>query len=240
MSLRTELSALRTAFSFFTRVPVKAPDFRPAEAVTYLPLVGVFLGGINLLLWRFLSPRFGPDLTAFLILLTQYFLANYFHFDGMLDTLDALFAGGPREKRLRILKTPEIGALGLLFGVLFLLGEWLALKEALAASLSVVVLVKPLFGRLGLLAGMVLGTPAKKEGLGVLFFSTGAKRRALPVFLLLFFLLFWFFPGESLGVLVFLWGLCLYFRRVFGGLTGDLLGALNEMAEFLFLWVVIL
>lgn len=239
MNLRTEFSALRTALAFFTRFPVKTPDFRPAEAVTYLPLVGALLGGLNFLLLKLLSPRFGAEIAAFGVLLGQYFLANYFHFDGLLDTLDALSAGGPRERRLAILKSPEVGALGVLFGVLFLLGQWLFLKTALEKALYGAVFFKPLFGRWALLAGLTFGQAARSEGLGALFFSVRARRRAVPVFLGLFFFLFWYFPLATIFIFLGLWATTVSFRRIFGGLTGDHLGALCELGEFLFLFGIL-
>ncbi|MBX6422187.1 adenosylcobinamide-GDP ribazoletransferase [Thermosulfurimonas sp. F29] len=240
MRLRDELSALATAFSFFTRFPVRSREFRPAESVLYLPLVGAFLGTLNFLAVRFLEPRLGPDVAAFGIMLLQYSLANYFHFDGLVDTLDALSAGGSRERRLRILKSPEVGALGLLFGTLFLLGQWLFLKGVLERGLPGVVFWKPLFGRWALLSGPLLGKAARKEGLGALFFSSVARQRALPVFLGLFLLLFWFFRFPAAVLFFVLLALNAYFRRVFGGLTGDLLGALCEVTEFLFLFLILI
>lgn len=239
MGLRDELSALATAFSFFTRLPLGGGDFRPTGAVLYLPLIGVFLGGLNWFLLKVLLPRYGPELAALVILLVQYFLANYFHFDGLLDTLDALSAGGPRERRLRILKSPEVGALGLLFGVLFLLGEWIFLKRALLEGLESAAFFKPLFGRWGLLFGMVFGRPAKSEGLGALFFGRGASERASLAFAALTLFLLWFYPRGTPLIFLALGGVTFHFRRVFGGLTGDLLGALCQLSEFLFLAIIV-
>lgn len=236
---REEGEAFKTALAFFTRLPVKETTFRPEAALTYLPLIGFLLGGILFGLEIALRPYWGPEVRALALLLVQYLGANYFHFDGLMDTLDALYAGEDRQRRLEVLKTPEVGALGFLFGFFFLLGEYLLLKILLSEGLSEVLFFKPLFGRLGLLAGVVFGKPARSEGLGRLFLSRQAKRRAGPAFLFLFVFLFWFF---GLKVVVVSGGalmLVFYFTRKFGGLTGDLLGALCEVSELLFLALLV-
>lgn len=239
MKLKEEFAALKTAFAFFTRFPVKEGVFRPEASLTYLPLVGAFLGGILYILENWTRPHLSPEMRALVLLFVQYFLANYFHFDGLMDTLDALSAGADRKRRLEILKTPEIGALGFLFGFFFLLGEYLFLKKILAYGMSEVVFFKPLFGRLGLLAGMVFGRPAKSEGLGQIFLSHQAKNRAMPAFVVLFFFLFWFYALKVVLVSAGLLMMVSYFKQKFGGLTGDLLGALCEVSELLFLILLV-
>ncbi|WP_168719064.1 adenosylcobinamide-GDP ribazoletransferase [Thermosulfurimonas marina] len=234
MPLKEEWSALWGAFSFFTRLPLRPLAFSPDRFVLYLPLVGAFLGGVNFLLGKTLLSPYGPEALAFGLLLVQYFLANYFHFDGLLDTLDALAAQGDRRRRLEILKGPEIGALGFLFGFFHLLGQFLALKALLVRGLGPV-FFKPLLGRWFILWGLIFGRPAKEEGLGALFFGKRALFRAGLALVPLSLFLFWFYPWETVVLWFLAYGITKFLERVFGGLTGDHLGALCELGEALFL-----
>ncbi len=233
--LKEELYSLATAFTFFTRLPLGAKGFFPEKALTYLPLVALLLGGGLYLLDRLWLGFFSPELRALLVLGTQYGAANFFHFDGFIDVIDALSASGDRKKRLALLKTPEVGALGLLYGFFFLLGEFLLLKTLLSQGRAEILLFKPLAGRLGLLWGVLWGRAARKEGLGFLFLSSKAKGRAFPALILSGLLLARYPQGLFLILAVGL-GLVFYFRRRFGGLTGDHLGALVQISEILFLF----
>ncbi len=231
--LREEWEALASAFSFFTRIPLRPREFRLERGVFYLPLVGLFLGAISFFLAKKLDPLCGPALSAFFVLAIGYYLADYFHFDGLLDTVDALAAGGDQEKKLKILKTPDVGALGVLFAFFFLLGEFLLSVELLRKGQIEAFFWRPLVGReaLGLLA--LVGKPAKREGLGTLFLSTSRRRLFLIQFLwpLLFFKAA--FPTLLSFLLVFF--LKTKFEKNFGGLTGDLLGATVLLTQWIFL-----
>ncbi len=233
--LRTELEAFLTALSFFTRVPTPKV-FRPEESLLYLPLVGLLLGLLLSGLALLLSPL-PHHITALLVCTFQYGLANYFHFDGFVDTMDALFVyDGPR-RRLEVLKTPELGAMGLLAGFFLLSGNLILVAEALRSELYGTLALKPVFGRTALLLGIVLGKPAKPGGLGALFLSKKAKRRAALALALSGIPLLVLYPLSCLLTIILLFSLNLYFNEKFEGLTGDHLGFFVEFFEFLFLLV---
>ena len=232
-SLKRELDAFLSAFSFFTRLPLAPRNFELERGVFYLPLVGLFLGGVSYLLATQIPLKAEP--LAFLILATGYFLSDYFHFDGLLDTTDALAAGGDRKRRLEILKGPEVGALGLLFAFFFLLGEFLLAKEALLKKAYLAFWLRPLAGRLALSLVALIGRPAKPGGLGALFMA-GSKRRLL-LSQLFWLPLLYLAPFASLAVIFLVFLLKRRFEGLFGGLTGDLLGATLMLSQWLFLAV---
>ncbi len=231
--LRREWEALSSAFSFFTRLPFKPGRFCLEQGVLYLPLVGLFLGAYSYFFVKFLKNLLNLKFLALFLLASLYYLADYFHFDGLLDTIDALAAGGGRERRLKVLKTPDVGALGLLFAFFFLLGEYLLVCETLKKEMIWPLILRPLVGREALAFLSLLSRPAKKEGLGFLFLSTSRRRLCLTQ---LFWLpLLWWEPLSTLVVLTFvlLWRIRL--EMAFGGLTGDLLGATVMFSQWLFL-----
>ncbi len=230
--LAREWQALLSALSFFSRFPVVPKTFDLTRGVLYLPLVGVLLGGVSVLFLK-AGEALPPSLAAFGVLGITYFLADYFHFDGLLDMVDALAAGGDREYRLKVLKSPEVGALGVLFAFFFLLGEFLVAQELLVHGRKDVFFFRPLCGRqaLGLLA--LLGRTAKEGGLGRLFLDVSRKRLWIIQF---FWLpLFIYAPLPTLGTILLVFFLRHKFEKSFGGLTGDLLGATLMLAQWLFM-----
>ncbi len=233
--LREEWEALSSVFSFFTRLPLQPREFRLERGVLYLPLVGLFIGGVCLLLIKGFSPLLKPPLLAFVVLVTSYWLADYFHFDGLIDTVDALAAGGDPKRRLTILKTPEVGALGLLFAFFFLLGEYLLACELLKEGQSLVFGLRPVVGRQSLALLALLGEPAKRQGLGSLFLST--SRRRLRMIQLIWLPLLFLAPLPSSSCILLVLFLRTKFKRSFSGITGDLLGATVMLAQWLFLMV---
>jgi len=108
------LRALRAAFIFLTRIPVGGFPYVDDEwrwAPAYFPLVGlalgVVLGGVD----AALQPL-GGFAAALGALAVSLLLTGAFHEDGLADTSDALGGGFDKEKILAILKDSRVGAFG--------------------------------------------------------------------------------------------------------------------------------
>ncbi len=227
-----EAQALASALVFFSRFPWRLKNFDLARGVLYVPVVGYLLGMALYGLGQGLEDILDPWLLAALLLAFQYYCSNYFHFDGLLDAADALAAPVSQAKRLKILKTPEVGVLGFLFGFFFLLTEFLLVAALVRADLWWGLALRPVAGRLVMGVVAFLGRPAKREGLGHLFLETSLSR-------LFFSQLFWApifygFPLAALGALLTAPLMAWFWQDQFGGLTGDLLGASEELGEWAF------
>jgi adenosylcobinamide-GDP ribazoletransferase len=108
------LRGARAAFVFLTRVPVGGfpyaeDDWRWAGA--HFPLVGLVLGALLGFIDRVLWPL-GPFAAAIAAIGASLLLTGAFHEDGFADTSDALGGGHDREKILLILKDSRVGAFG--------------------------------------------------------------------------------------------------------------------------------
>ncbi|MHB8462717.1 MAG: adenosylcobinamide-GDP ribazoletransferase [Vulcanimicrobiaceae bacterium] len=120
------LRALGSAFAYFTVLPVgrftlsPAPD---ADALSFLPFVGAFLGLLvagAMLLARW---AFGDTAASFTAIASVWLLTGALHVDGYLDCADALFASVSVERRHEILKDPRHGTFALA-GMALLAGAW--------------------------------------------------------------------------------------------------------------------
>ncbi|ADJ15938.1 adenosylcobinamide-GDP ribazoletransferase [Halalkalicoccus jeotgali] len=230
------LNALRGALGFLTRLPV-GRDERAWEAFrrtpTAFPLAGYPVGA--LLAVPLLVP--GPSPTvAFAFLLGVYLLTGINHADGVADLGDAAVVHGGPEKRRDAMHDTTTGvgailALGTVLVGLALAGLALAaLPLAVAAG---IVLAAEVGAKFGIALLCCLGDPAH-EGLGSQFADhapralLGPLAATLPV-AVLSLPAFASVCGAGLAaVVVGRWA-----NRRLGGVSGDVLGAANEIGRVL-------
>jgi adenosylcobinamide-GDP ribazoletransferase len=113
-SLPPALRGIRAAFVFLTRVPLGGFPYSSADlawASAHFPLVGLALGSALGALDLWLQPL-GPLAAAILVLGVSMMLTGAFHEDGLADTEDALGGARDRARILEILKDSRIGSFG--------------------------------------------------------------------------------------------------------------------------------
>ncbi|HEY2593545.1 MAG TPA: adenosylcobinamide-GDP ribazoletransferase, partial [Chloroflexota bacterium] len=101
------------ALQFLTRLPLTTPENNLGEALGWLPLVGLLIGGVlglvDLGLGQLgVSPLLGSTIVVVLLL----FISGALHADGLMDTCDAVFGHASPEHRLEIMRDPHVGAFG--------------------------------------------------------------------------------------------------------------------------------
>ena len=138
---RSLLRALPVAFSIYSKIPM--PRFvwgseDMAYHLIFFPFVGLVIGAL-LLLWQSLSGILSFSDLSFSLAAAAIplLVTGGFHFDGYLDTMDALHSYGDREKKLSIMDDPHVGAFAVTFGILWALLYTAALSEAQAFPLAI-------------------------------------------------------------------------------------------------------
>jgi len=110
----TVVRGLRAAVVFLTRVPAGGFPYRDAEwrwAPAWFPLVGAAVGAVaGGVAW--LAAGAGPLVAAALAVIASLLLTGAFHEDGLADTADALGGAYDRDKLFAILKDSRIGSFG--------------------------------------------------------------------------------------------------------------------------------
>lgn len=224
---------LRSAFSFLTIVPLGYGDGRKAGwSFTGFPLVGLFIG---LLLAGTASLNLiSPEITAFLTLIVWVIVTGGLHLDGFGDSCDGLLATVQPERRLEIMKDPRAGSWAVVGLVLLLLGKWLLLQQVT----PLLVIAVPVIGRWNMVVAAFHFPYARSSGMGAYFRDglgwpqvLGAAALTLVICLAV--------VQQMLGtVLVFVFSTAFALlmgtwaaRRLGGGLTGDIYGALCELTE---------
>lgn len=233
------------AVQFLTRIPILfVPDDAydaPAEgrkkALVFFPLVGLIVGGVGAAVWCVATALRLPLLAAGVLTVTATAMATgAFHEDGVADTADAL---GPhsREKALEVMRDSRIGTFGSIA-----LWAILTLKVAALGAIPVGPLVR-VFLAAHVLArwsslplSLALPNAREPKGLGASLASLINGRGlagATALMALTLFALLGFHRGAILLLdtlaLIILTGL--FYRNRFGGVTGDCLGATNQIVE---------
>jgi adenosylcobinamide-GDP ribazoletransferase len=229
-----------TAIGFLTRIPTARPaetEWRLADVAWAFPLVGSGIGavaGFVYLIAELIGLGDGP--AALLAVMTSMCLTGALHEDGLADSADGLFGGGDRDSRLRIMRDSRHGTYGVVAIVLSVALRAAALAqtgEAIYAGLALI--AANAASRALLPAVMWTLVPARADGLGA---EAGRPRPALVI------------AALAIGVMVSLAALGPLFgfvafaasaiavaapaalaRRRIGGYTGDVLGALQQIAE---------
>ena len=233
------------AVQFLTRIPTPAlRNFQPdwiSRSARYFPLVGLLVGGACAAVFWATSLIWTGWLPALLALATGVLVTGAFHEDGLADTADGLGGGTTVARRLTIMKDSRIGTYGALA-----LGLTLAIKAAALATLPAGL------GAWTLVAAHGAGRGASVLAMRALPYVGDAKVgkwkpspadltfaevliavavAGLPLALS---------PDGVVGLAVLIGAIlalamALIARRLLGGYTGDVLGAIEQVFELGFI-----
>ncbi|MFF4792337.1 adenosylcobinamide-GDP ribazoletransferase [Streptomyces sp. NPDC001276] len=239
----------RFAFGTLTVLPVRVRRWDREAArggMLCAPLAGLVVGvaaaAVGLLL---LLVGAGAPLAAVATVAVPAALTRGLHLDGLADTADGLGSGKPAEDALRIMKQSDIGPFGVITLVFVLLAQVAALTRAYDGSWArgaLAAVVSATVARLVLTLAARTGVPAARpEGLGAAVAGVvpvpGAIGAALVVAAAAAAAGAFFGAHAcvltALAVVAALAAAELLLRhctRRFGGVTGDVFGALAETA----------
>ncbi len=237
------LAGIAASFVLFTRFPMPRigydrEHFRWAPA--HAPLVGLFVGGLGALLFQLLQPL-GVFVAAALAVGALLLATGAFHEDGLADSADALGGAHTRERLFAILKDSRVGTFGAAAVAVSILTRTLLLAKLGPATLwalplaSVAARVPPIW-QLTLMPYVTDAAVAKHGDV-----ARAGAAQALVASL-------WFAAAlaiahaterlESsrlavLAVALFVLGILsgFQYRRRAGGVTGDFLGATEQLGE---------
>ena len=239
--------SLLIALQFLTRIPVTVKGGVSAEdmarSMAFFPLVGLIIGAMAATLHRLSSFVFAGSVCDLIALAFLIAITGNLHGDGLMDTADGFFSGKPRERMLEIMHDSRAGAHGVMAGALLLLAKFVLLGQIPAPLKSMALVVVPALGRwVQVYAATFYPYVSGDSGTGSFVSRLGRRELALASAFSLGAALLLLGPlrgigaaGAALAAAMFLaW----FAKRRIGGVTGDVLGALNECAEvFGLLWL---
>jgi adenosylcobinamide-GDP ribazoletransferase len=225
------------AVGFLTRVPVRVRVRGPAElapSVPWFPVVGGLVGAAAGAVYVGAALALPPLAAASVAVGAEVLLTGAFHEDGLGDTADGLVGAHGGRDALRIMRDPRLGSFGVVAVVLALVARVAAVGSL--AGWAAVAALGAAGGLSRAAAAVVVGSNpvASEQGLGVSY--AGELRRGQVTAAAV--------VGAGLGAALLgpwaaaailvptpgILGIVWLARRRIGGITGDVLGAVQQVA----------
>ncbi|MHB9155456.1 MAG: adenosylcobinamide-GDP ribazoletransferase [Endomicrobiales bacterium] len=237
------MKALVASLQFLTILPFRTTA-QPARdefagAMACFPLAGMLIGAILAVANGLFLTVFPARLTDLLLVTLLVFLTGGLHLDGLADTFDGLGSGRDPARILEIMRDSRIGTMGVLSIVSVFLLKVTVFGVIPPGHKPWALIAMGATSRFCMLVPLYLFPYARKEGKALAFFESinpKAFFAALGITVLAVAC-----TARLTGLIAL--ALCaagtyLFARLVntkIGGVTGDVLGAVNEMSEVLFL-----
>jgi len=232
---------MSNVLAFLTIIPVRMNSSSIADAASYMylfPLVGAFVGlmaGLSAFLLYHIFPSL---IVGFLALAAILFITGLHHTDGLLDFGDGIMRRGPPEEKIRIMHEQRTGAGALALGLVVLSTTAFAIGYLSRGNVLQSLVVSEASAKLAMVLAAWYGKSAH-EGVNT-FFINAMHRRNGESRLLTALALSFGIAMLLLGVVGLIAILAASFtslildyvsNRHFGGLTGDVFGAINDLAR---------
>jgi adenosylcobinamide-GDP ribazoletransferase len=237
------------AFQFLTRLPVprslNSSETDIGKAAAFFPLVGVIVGGGAALVFVVLQRVLPLPASVFCAIVFATFITNGFHEDGLADSFDAFGGGWTKDRVLEIMRDSRIGTYGTLALIFIIIGKFTFLSSLPQGQIWRWLIVAHTASRWTILPLCMWLPYARAEGQGKLVAKRVGTLEIIIgtiMLLLVLILLPWQAALATLiatSIVTLLSGS--YFRARIQGITGDCLGATNQLTEVvLYLTAVIL
>ncbi len=230
------LKGISSVISFLTIIPSKNVELDIVAKNMYLfpiagALIGLIVGAGGYGLSLFLQPLIvGLLLTGSIVIIT-----GIHHTDALCDFADGMMAKGTKEKKLKAMRDPAVGSAGVITVVLYAGGMIMALSMMKGFALFQAILLSELLAKFvmvlqanrGLSAWQGLSSPFTQSMKDKKKIGVAAVLTIVPIVLI----------GGMTGVIVITAGVGLAFlllvvaNRSFGGISGDVFGATNELVR---------
>lgn len=235
------ISGFITAMRTLSILPIPGKDAdNMASSLPWFPVVGLLLGSILYAIVYgagMISGNPWPQGIAAIVLGCSVLLTRAIHLDGLADWADGFGGRGDRVKTLAIMKDPHTGSFGVAAIAMALIFKWVALTRLIENDSSILIIVAFVISR-AMMTELASTLPyARAEGGTAAPFVNNARpvHRIIALSVAIVFSIA--FIGPLAGAVSFCigWIVCRLFgwwcARRLGGITGDVLGACNEIVE---------
>jgi len=225
------------ALQFLTRIHITNQPWdyeKCGRGSAFFPVAGLVVGGLLVVLKMLGALVFSPLIIAALILVAEVFITGGLHVDGFMDSMDGLYSGRDRERKLEIMKDSRVGSFGALGLACLILIKYVFYLELLKTSQVGWLLAVPVFGRWCIVYAIRYFPYLRKQGLGNPYSEfTGNREFIMATVVLVGTLVITLRVGAAAFLIPFL---LIHFwlkgvRDALGGLTGDIYGAAEQISE---------
>jgi len=246
--MRKFLSAFRSGFGFLTTIPVGITMEGIENLMKHIylfPVVGAILGIILAAASLVSSALLPPTMASLIILISIYYFSGFNHIDGLADFGDGVAAHGTKEKKISAMRDTAVGTGGIIFCIIALLGIFVSLvsiqETGVFLLLPYALIVAETSAKQSMVTVAAFGRRLH-EGFGAMTVDN-AKKSDLFIGTV--------FSGSVCYIVLGIIGLEAFIvsqlagllvlntaNRHFGGVSGDVVGAANEIGRLAALFYI--
>jgi len=241
--MREYLNDFLLFFQFFTRIPInkslkcEKENFRRGSI--FFPVVGLFIGIVQFLVYYILIKVLPVNITSVFVVIIPIVITGGLHVDGLGDTCDGFFSlKGDKYKIIEVMKDSTVGTYATVAIVFDMLMRYAAVSTIIEMNLPLILIATPIIARFTVVFISFIGKNAKETGSGNIFIGNIDVKR-IVITGIITIILGTILIGFNKSVILIISGICLSFlfnkfcESKITGLTGDSLGANNELVEIL-------
>ena len=238
------LKEIGSVFSFLTIFPSSNATLENIAKYMYIfPIVGIAIG---LLVGSFgfgLSFFLDPLLVSLLVVSSLAIVTGIHHADGLADFADGLMVKGSKERKLKAMKDLSTGSAGIVGIVLYLVGLIITISLTSGFDLFKAILISEILAKFSMVLMASLGNSASLGSNSPFVSIMKDKKKLAAAFLIMIIPIT--VIGETIGLVMLgvATALTIFLlvisTRSFGGITGDVLGATNELTRLASLMVFV-
>ena len=232
------LKEIGSIFSFLTIIPTGSATLETIAKYMYVfPIVGIAIGLIVGSIAFGLSIFLDPLIVSLLVVASFAIVTGIHHTDGLADFADGLMVKGTREKKLAAMKDLSTGSAGITAIVLYIVGLIIALSLSTGYELFLAILLSEILAKFSMVLMASIGKSASL-GSNSPFVELMKNPKKLSIAAIITIIPLVVLGGVS-GIVIFGAGIAMTLflvslsSRSFGGITGDILGATNELTRLM-------
>ena len=222
-------------------LPCENTDFK--RGANFFAIVGLVIGLIQFIVYSFLIKFFNLDIAVIFVIIIDILITGGFHIDGFGDTCDGFFATKGKDKIIDIMKDSRIGTFACIGIIINILIKFIGYTTILNNITSYIIILLPMISRVSIVLISYIGKAAKEIGSGNLFINTVTFKEVIINYLLFILIAIFMLDIKRLLIIVIISSITTilfnkYCNSKINGITGDSLGANNELVMLILLIVL--
>ena len=225
-----------SVFSFLTIIPAGNSDLQTVAKHMYLfPVIGIAIGLLLGAAGWGMSFFLEPLVVGLLVAAGLVLITGIHHTDGLSDFADGLMVRGSKEKKLEVMRDPKVGSAGIIAIVFYVAATVITLSFMKGFELFYAILIGEIIAKFCMVLSASIG-PSAWQGSNSTFIESMKDRKKLVIAGIITIAIIAAFQnnagfmalGAAIIVTLIIVGVS---RRSFGGVSGDIMGAINELSR---------
>jgi adenosylcobinamide-GDP ribazoletransferase len=229
--------------SFLTIIPIgkfgKSDSLDNISKKMFLfPFIGLLIGLLTIPVVLISFYLFNQFVSAFIVTIFIIVLTGIHHTDALADFADGIMVRGNKEKKYNVMHDPRIGAAGTVANSGYVIGMVIAISSITSLDrLMVAIILSEIMSKYS----MVLQShycESAWDGYSSLFTKNMKSKKKIAIATIITIVLIVLISNMSvIGLQIFIVGIICCFiaiyisKKNFGGITGDVMGATNELVR---------